>query len=202
MKITKLIYPLAIALVCGMATTGCNGHKVVKATPLPGRAALPPPDVPPTSGFNPGESPQPAPADFWTDKNGNRYKTDRAALAGNTIHFTYDSAAIKRTEHSNIEAVAQTLSSNPDTKLLIEGNCDERGTEEYNRALGERRAGAARKELIKLGIAADRIMTKSFGKDKPVTDGHDEAARAQNRRDDFVLLRAGPAGAGGNQGGS
>ncbi|HXF09166.1 MAG TPA: OmpA family protein [Desulfuromonadaceae bacterium] len=201
MKITKLIYPLALVLACGIAVTGCGGHKVVKPTPLPGRAALPPPDVPPTPGFNPGENPQPTPDSFFTGPDGKPMKMDRARLAGNTIHFTYDSAAIKRTEHSNIEAVAQALSSDPSAKLLIEGNCDERGTEEYNRALGERRAGAARKELIKMGISANRIMTKSFGKDKPATDGHDEAARAQNRRDDFVILLP-TSSAGGNQGGS
>ena len=74
------------------------------------------------------------------------------------------------------------------TKLLIEGNCDERGTEEYNRALGERRALAAREALAKLGIDPMRIRTISYGKDKPADPGHDEAAWAKNRRDDFVLL--------------
>ena len=76
----------------------------------------------------------------------------------------------------------------PSTKLLIEGNCDERGTEEYNRSLGERRALAAREALAKLGVDPMRIETRSFGKDKPVDPGHDESAWAKNRRDDFVLL--------------
>jgi len=99
------------------------------------------------------------------------------------------------------EAVAQALSSDPSAKLLIEGNCDERGTEEYNRSLGDRRALAARKELVKMGISASRILTKSFGKDKPANPGHDESAWTQNRRDDFIILRPNPNG-GGNMGGS
>jgi len=96
------------------------------------------------------------------------------------------------------------LKSDSSTKLLIEGNCDERGTEEYNRALGERRADAARNALVKAGISPDRIMTKSFGKDNPADPGHDESAWQKNRRDDFVLLHPTngapqpPAGMGGS----
>ena len=113
---------------------------------------------------------------------------DRAALAAHTIHFSFDSAVIKKAEQANIEAVAAALNSNPSSKLLIEGNCDERGTEEYNRALGERRALAAREALVKAGISADRIRTLSYGKDKPVDPANNEAAWSKNRRDDFVLL--------------
>ena len=72
--------------------------------------------------------------------------------------------------------------------MLVEGNCDERGTEEYNRSLGERRALAAREGLAKLGIDPMRVFTRSFGKDKPADTGHDDSAWAKNRRDDFVLL--------------
>jgi peptidoglycan-associated lipoprotein len=80
------------------------------------------------------------------------------------------------------------LAANANDKLLIEGNCDERGTEEYNRALGERRALAAREALAKAGVSPDRIRTISYGKDKPANPGHDEAAWKANRRDDFILL--------------
>ena len=113
---------------------------------------------------------------------------DRAALAAYTIHFAFDSSAIKSGEKSNLESVAAALKSDPNLKLLIEGNCDDRGTEEYNRSLGERRALAAREALAKDGIDPSRIRTLSFGKDKPADPGHDEAAWAKNRRDDFVLL--------------
>ncbi|HTV76093.1 MAG TPA: OmpA family protein, partial [Candidatus Baltobacteraceae bacterium] len=82
----------------------------------------------------------------------------------------------------------EALKSDPNAKLLIEGHCDERGTEEYNRSLGERRALALREELARNEIDAGRIRTISYGKDKPVDPGHDESAWSKNRRDDFVLL--------------
>ena len=113
---------------------------------------------------------------------------DTTTLAPDTIHFAYDSAVIRDSEQANLQAVAAALTSDPSTKLLIQGNCDERGTEEYNRALGERRALAAREALAKLGIDPMRVRTISFGKDKPVASGHSDAAWSQNRRDDFVLL--------------
>jgi peptidoglycan-associated lipoprotein len=113
---------------------------------------------------------------------------DPAALAAYTIHFAFDSAAIKKSEDANLSAVASALASSANDKLLIEGNCDERGTEEYNRALGERRALAAREALAKDGVSPDRIRTISYGKDKPADPGHDESAWGKNRRDDFILL--------------
>jgi peptidoglycan-associated lipoprotein len=113
---------------------------------------------------------------------------DPAALAAYTIHFAFDSAAIKNSEQSNLESVASALKSSPNDKLLIEGNCDERGTEEYNRALGERRALAAREALARAGVDPNRIRTISYGKDKPVDPGHDESAWAKNRNATFILL--------------
>jgi peptidoglycan-associated lipoprotein len=113
---------------------------------------------------------------------------DRDTFKANTVHFDFDSAAIKPTERSKIDAVAQVLKSKPNTKVQVEGHCDERGTEEYNRALGERRALAVREYLINAGISADRIFTISYGEDRPVDPGHNEAAWAKNRRAEFVLL--------------
>ena len=117
---------------------------------------------------------------------------DPAALAAYTIHFAFDSSVIRSSEKANLQSVASALKGDPTTKLLIEGNCDERGTEEYNRSLGERRALAAREALAKDGIDPSRVRTISYGKDKPVDPGHDEAAWAKNRRDDFVLLHPKP----------
>ena len=89
---------------------------------------------------------------------------------------------------ASLEAVAAALKSDSSAKLLIEGGCDERGTEEYNRSLGERRALAAREALANDGVDPSRIRTISYGKDKPADPGHDEAAWAKNRRAEFVLL--------------
>ncbi len=113
---------------------------------------------------------------------------DRAALASHTVYFAFDSAAVRKSEKSNIEAVAAALSADRSAKLLIEGHCDERGTEEYNRSLGERRALALRGALAKIGVDPSRIRTISYGKDKPAVHGHDESAWSKNRRGEFVLL--------------
>src|ERR1017187_8111711 len=195
MKTMKLIYPLAIALAVTLAATGCR-HETGKITRLPeGRT----PHVsdqgtvntlPPGPPINPNENPYSIPLPPADEMYG--MVPDRAALAADTIHFAYDSSVIRKSEQANLQSVAQALAADANTKLLIEGNCDERGTEEYNRSLGERRALAAREALAKLGIDPMRIFTRSYGKDKPADPGHDEAAWQKNRRDDFVLLHPKP----------
>jgi len=105
-----------------------------------------------------------------------------------TAHFDFDSTAIKPADKPHLEAVAAELKSNPAWAVRVEGNCDERGTEEYNRSLGERRALALRESLISLGIDPTRVDTISYGEDKPVATGHDESAWKQNRRGDFIQL--------------
>src|SRR5271157_5274738 len=161
MKMTKLIYPLACALAFTLATTGCHNHKVGKTTPLPGQ--VPPPVPNDNSGGNtlPQGNPIPPEASPYATNgviptaSADEFEgmiKDPAALAAYTIHFAFDSSAIKSSEKSNLEAVAAALKSDASTKLLIEGNCDDRGTEEYNRSLGERRALAAREALARDGI--------------------------------------------------
>jgi peptidoglycan-associated lipoprotein len=113
---------------------------------------------------------------------------DRGALAAETLYFDYDSSTIKSSEESKISAVASALKSDASAKLLIEGNCDERGTEEYNRSLGERRALAAREALANAGVDASRVATRSYGEDRPADPGHTQSSWAKNRRDEFVLL--------------
>jgi peptidoglycan-associated lipoprotein len=113
---------------------------------------------------------------------------DETIFKAYSVYFDYDRSAIKSSERSKLEAVADHLKGQPTHKLKIEGNCDERGTEGYNLALGERRALAAREYLVKLGITPDRIYTISFGESRPVELGHNEASWSKNRRDDFVLL--------------
>ena len=103
------------------------------------------------------------------------------------VYFDYDSSQVADTERSKIDTVAQHLKKNDAVAVIIEGNCDERGSNEYNLTLGERRAQAVRSYLTGLGIGADRIQTKSYGEEKPVNPGHDEAAWAANRRGEFVL---------------
>src|ERR1051326_6035963 len=111
---------------------------------------------------------------------------DRTTFQAQTVLFAYDSAAINPAEQSKIQTVAGQLKSGS-MKVLIEGHCDERGTAEYNRALGERRALAVREALIASGVDGSNIQTISYGKDRPADPGHDEAAWAKNRRAEFVV---------------
>jgi peptidoglycan-associated lipoprotein len=120
----------------------------------------------------------------------NGREADRVTFAANAVHFDYDKAIVKQSEAGKLQPVISALKSSPQMNLQVEGHCDERGTEEYNRALGERRALAIRDFIVKNGkIAPGRITTTSFGEDKPAALGHDEAAWAKNRRGEIVLLR-------------
>jgi len=103
------------------------------------------------------------------------------------VYFDFDSTRVGPSEVAKLEAVAAALRGNSH-KLVVEGHADERGTAEYNRALGERRALACREELARLGIAADRISTISYGEDRPAELGHDEGSWAKNRRCEFITV--------------
>ena len=109
----------------------------------------------------------------------------RAVLA--PVFFAYDSDAIDDLGQKVLMANAEVLKKYPTWAVTIEGHSDERGTAEYNLALGERRALAAKTYLLSLGIAADRLRTVSYGKEFPFDPGHDEAAFAKNRRGHFVV---------------
>jgi len=117
---------------------------------------------------------------------------DRDALAAQTVYFELDRSEIHPDDLSKVEAVAGILAQDPQNKVLIEGHCDERGTEEYNRALGERRALSVRDALSGLGVSADRVRTMSYGEDRPADPGLNDAAYSRNRRGEFVLLKPKP----------
>ncbi|MSU21886.1 MAG: peptidoglycan-associated lipoprotein Pal [Pedosphaera sp.] len=117
------------------------------------------------------------------------YNQDRSQFREQTVYFDLDKYTIKSSEQPKIQVVASFLSGESKTMLEIEGHCDERGTAEYNRSLGERRAQAVREYLIFLGIPGERIHTISFGEDRPANPGHGEAAWSKNRRGEFILLR-------------
>jgi peptidoglycan-associated lipoprotein len=208
MKISTISTVLATALVLSLGGLGCKktpknvtmlpggrtstGPVVQQPTPAPPvgvndapRVALPPPtqggDLPltpaPTGGI------PAANLEDFGDMLG-----DRERFKAETVYFDFDRSAVRPAEQSKVETVASFLKSNPANKLQIEGHCDERGTEEYNRALGERRAQSIREALVSLGVGAERIRTISYGEDKPAEPGHDEAAWSRNRRGEFVLL--------------
>ncbi len=100
---------------------------------------------------------------------------------GDRVFFDYDRATIRPDGEATLRREAQFLRNNGNLRITVAGHCDERGTREYNLALGERRATAAKNFLVSLGIGASRISTTSFGKERPIVLGHNEAAWAQNR---------------------
>ena len=105
-----------------------------------------------------------------------------------TIYFDYDQDVIKDEYKATVEAHAKYLQANRQLKITLQGNTDERGTREYNIALGQRRADAVKKLMILLGASEVQIETVSFGKEKPRSEGHDETSWAQNRRVDIVYV--------------
>ena len=105
------------------------------------------------------------------------------------IHFDFDKYAIRPRDAEILDANARWLRANADALVLIEGHCDERGTGEYNLALGDRRAKAALDYLVAQGIAAARMVTISYGKERPQCTGHNEACWAKNRRAHFLVKR-------------
>jgi peptidoglycan-associated lipoprotein len=104
------------------------------------------------------------------------------------IYFDFDKYDLRSSDREILNLNAMVLKENPTVRIRIEGNCDERGTVEYNLALGERRASSARDYLINLGVDSNRISIISYGKERPLYPGHNEGAWSKNRRDDFVIV--------------
>ena len=103
------------------------------------------------------------------------------------IYFVFDDFSLSEKAKKTLVEDAAWLMNNPPEVIVIEGNCDERGTEEYNIALGERRASSAKRYLINLGVKPGQLSTISYGEEKPADPGNDEEAWAKNRRDEFVV---------------
>jgi peptidoglycan-associated lipoprotein len=118
-------------------------------------------------------------------------QSDLVANIGDRVFFDYDRFEVKAEGQSTLSRQAEWLKTYPNLKLVVEGHCDERGTREYNLALGESRANAAKNFLVDQGIAANRIRTISYGKERPAVPGSDESAWAQNRRAVSVVAEAG-----------
>jgi len=123
------------------------------------------------------------------DQNSDEYKRKygRSSPQMQPIYFNFDQATIRDDQIPRLEQNAQYLKDNPASNVVIEGNCDEQGTNEYNLALGERRAMNAQRYLVELGVEEFRIRTISYGEERPLFTGMDEFDYSQNRRDDFVL---------------
>jgi outer membrane protein OmpA-like peptidoglycan-associated protein len=171
--ITRSLLTLVILGACLMTTTGCRS----KGNPNGNGDELNPIDV------IDGDYPLLPIADAELGQ-----RVTEAQF--HSVSFGFDSAQISRSERPKLEAVAQYLRrTSARTRIVLEGNCDERGSRVYNVALGERRALAARAYLIGLGIDPARLLTKSYGEEQPADPGHDERAWRLNRRVEPVAYR-------------
>jgi peptidoglycan-associated lipoprotein len=192
MKVSNLSHLLLFALIFTIPAVGCR-KKPSSLTPLPGARAGQVPEPGPAAPISPGgDKPvDTVPLGGITSNDPDSHKgwlENAEMFKSETVHFDFDSSVVKSGEKGKVAKVADYLKSNAADAVRVEGNCDERGTEEYNRALGERRALALREELVRLGVDPKRVDTISYGEDKPVDPGHDESAWRKNRRGDFVLL--------------
>jgi peptidoglycan-associated lipoprotein len=158
-------------LVAMTAIAGCGGKKATDT----------PPPVEPASSSGtetmeeiPATSPDPATSD----------QLDLSAISD--VYFDFDSYALSAEAKSTLEANSRELKRSTAGNVTIEGHCDERGTQAYNLALGEKRANAAKEFLVALGVNGSRISTVSYGKERPFDDGGNESAWAKNRRAHFV----------------
>jgi peptidoglycan-associated lipoprotein len=121
-----------------------------------------------------------------TGGSGNPLRDPNNILSKRSVYFDYDSFVVKDEYRSLVEAHARYLQQNRNARATIQGNTDERGSREYNIALGQKRADSVKRMMTLLGATDNQIETVSFGKEKPKNPGHDEAAWAENRRDDIL----------------
>ena len=169
---------LAISFVLSFILAGCAGEEAVKSKEDSSKGT--PAETMPADGK--GE----AAGSGLSDQEKQKAQKMADLLAQHRIHFAFDSSSIDNESRAIIEAHAQNLKANPQIKVALEGNCDERGTREYNLALGERRAQAVEKLMKVLGVAANRVSTVSFGEEKGLCTEHNESCWRQNRRVEIV----------------
>ena len=197
--LNKTIYLVALT-AAAFTLVGCK-KGLQSTTPLPGYQTKPgeytekpPGPVDVTTTHNPNTTIGRAPLQNdtgialstnlanWVPSAEQPFKMD-------TVYFEYDKSTIKESEISKLERVANGMKGQYKGKgLRVEGHCDERGTEEYNRSLGNRRALSIREFLVRSGVSADMVDVVSYGEDRPVESGHTETAFSKNRRGEFVML--------------
>ena len=199
MNFKKIIGLAALAIGLAFATTGCGlfepdepepGLQSADSGAANGNAELqgatPGAGLGTGAGLGGGEN-----AGKWSEPGqsvagGDDFITVDPNLHFQPVYFAFDQARIGTSEAPKLDQVAAYLQQNPGTGVIIEGNCDERGSAEYNRALGERRAIAAKEYLASKGLDPNRVKTVSYGVEKPADPGHSEASWSKNRRDEFL----------------
>ncbi|MBI2223119.1 MAG: peptidoglycan-associated lipoprotein Pal [Acidobacteria bacterium] len=188
MRVKALLFlVLVVVLAGGVACRGKKQPPVARPTPPPPSepATAPPPPAPPAPTQEPTIPPEPSVDE--TDLNTKDLDTLNRESPFQPVFFGFDSSEIDSGAQATLNQNAELLKKYASWTITIEGHADERGTAEYNLALGERRALSARNYLVSLGITADRLRTISYGKEFPFDPGHNEEAWAKNRRAHFVV---------------
>jgi len=181
----KKIYSVGLVVLLSATLVACGGTKSVQESVPPVQDAMPDnADGSSTSGVTDVSAVQGS--ELGVEGAGATSGTAGDLLSKLQVYFDYDSSAISDASKQLIEAHAAYLVNNPGITVMLEGNTDERGTREYNLALGERRANAVAKLMQALGVGASNIQTVSYGEERPVALGQDEASYAQNRRVEIV----------------
>ncbi|MDH3197011.1 MAG: peptidoglycan-associated lipoprotein Pal [Candidatus Krumholzibacteria bacterium] len=170
--IVKKLLIVALVLALGVSVFGCGGKKAV--------------DEPTTDMTEPPEVEQIEEQPVKKEPPAAKEIVD-AKL--NAVFFAFDKYNLTAESRQILEKNASELKQAKDANVIIEGHCDERGTKEYNLALGEKRARAARDYLVSMGVAASRLTVVSYGKERPFDSGHSEAAWAKNRRAHLVVKK-------------
>lgn len=170
---TSMQVKLMVGILCLVMVVAAGGCKTKKQAPI-----APTTSTPPAATSGSGQPKVDLDSLLWNEATGLQ-----------KVYFDYDKFALRadaiKTLDENAGKIKEALKAEAKTMIQIEGHCDERGTQEYNLALGEKRALAVRDYLIKVGISGDNLVTISYGKERPVAQGHDEAAWKQNRRAAF-----------------
>lgn len=180
-----LVFAVLVTVVVGACSKKAPPVARPMPPPMPAESTAPPPPPPPPS---PVAEPVPVPPMPVEDTIGSKSLDDLNRESPlQPLFFALDSSEVSVEGQAVMQANAEVLKKYPTWQITIEGHCDERGTAEYNLALGERRALAARTYLVSLGIPADKIKTVSYGKEFPFDAGHDDAAWQKNRRAHFVI---------------
>jgi peptidoglycan-associated lipoprotein len=200
MQRRQSLYVAALFSVAMLMTAGCATQAVVKTDDGIGSASgtkqadqpksgvTPPTQTAPQAAAAPVSQAAPAQATAAAKPVQKIPSTSQLQSALEKIYFDFDSSALSETARSTLAKNAALLIKEPSARIRIEGNCDERGSAEYNLALGERRAASAQQYLTTLGVRTERLSTISYGKEKPAEQGSSEAAMTKNRRDEFVVI--------------
>lgn len=181
-RIASLAVALVVILPVVLFTASCT-DKVVQTQPV----STPEPEVQkaPDNSAEEAEPDERRMERIWQEVVAS--EAAEPEFVNENIHFGFDSYELSSQAQQILSGMADYLRTNPDLTVIVEGHCDERGTDEYNLALGQQRAESAKVFLVNLGVGAERLKTFSYGENRPIAVGHNEASWARNRRAKFVI---------------